>query len=216
MITIGILGAFGLNNWNESINNRKKEKILLTEIQNEFVLNRQQLDSAKKSHWMGYKSAKWFRDYFPFTDSNQPSNDSITFHLRNTLTNWTFDPSQSTINSIINTSSMELISNPTLRRDLMRWTDVVNDYKEEEDRMVAYVFGKYIDFFSSNYNLRKLFTDRNLENVKPMQTDEVENVMNRRFNLYRNIVLSKDGEIDEVERLLDEIITLTDLAQETN
>lgn len=216
VVIVGILIAFTLSNWNESNNRRTKENILLTEIHNEFVLNRQQLDTAKKQHRQGYNSAKWFLDHFPFNDYNRPSNDSIAFHLRKTMSNWTFDPSQSTINSIINTSSMELISNPTLRRDLMRWTDTVNDYKEEEDRMVAYGFGKYLDFFSSNYNLRKLLRERSLENVKPMQTEEFENVMFRRFLFYRSIVGSKDGEIDEVERLLNEIIALTDLAQETN
>ena len=48
-----------------------------------------------------------------------------------------------------------------------------------------------------------------------MQTDEFENLMDIRFIGYRSIVLS-DGELAEVERLLDEIITLTDLAKETN
>jgi len=215
VVIVGVLIAFMLSNWNESISMRKKEKILLTEIHNEFVLNRQQLDSVKKRHWEGYNSAKWFRDHFPFTDSNRPSNDSINFHLLKTATNWTFDPSQSTLNSIINTSSMELISNPILRRNLMTWTDVVKDYKEEEDRMVAYGFGKYLDFFSSNYNLRKLFGYRKLENIKPMQTDEFENLMDTRFIRYRSIV-HRDGELAEVERLLDEIITLTDPAKETN
>ena len=79
-----------------------------------------------------------------------------------------------------------------------------------------YGFGEYLDFFSSNYNLSKLLRDGYLENAKPMQTEEFENVIFRRFLHYRNIVGSINGEMDEVERLLDDIIALTDLTKETN
>ena len=39
VIIIGILGAYGLNNWNEYENNRSKEYELLSELKTEITIN---------------------------------------------------------------------------------------------------------------------------------------------------------------------------------
>ena len=41
VVTIGILGAFTLNNWNENLKERKKEKILLQQLKEDFETNQE-------------------------------------------------------------------------------------------------------------------------------------------------------------------------------
>lgn len=90
--------------------------------------------------------------------------DSLSLYITNTFENWTFNPQQSTVNSLTNTSSFEIISNIELRRLLQNWDEMVKDYKEEEILSKYYCFDVYfpylrrhIPFINSNnlFNKKK-------------------------------------------------------------
>ncbi|WP_462251739.1 DUF6090 family protein [Ekhidna sp.] len=44
VITIGVLGAFALNNWNQSSKDREREQAILGQLKTEFTSNLNQLD----------------------------------------------------------------------------------------------------------------------------------------------------------------------------
>ncbi|MEO1033344.1 MAG: hypothetical protein AAFX55_18290, partial [Bacteroidota bacterium] len=78
------------------------------------------------------RSAEKIIDRFPLIELNESELDSLSQDLFYMIYHYTFNPSKGITNSLLNTSSFELISNDSLRNLLIRWNDQVEDYREEE------------------------------------------------------------------------------------
>ncbi len=58
--------------------------------------------------------------------------DSLSWYLKNTGYRGTFNPSNGAINTLVSSSSFDIISNDQLRSILIQWKDLVADYLEDE------------------------------------------------------------------------------------
>ena len=120
----------------------------------------------------------------------------------------TFNPSQSSIVSLINSSSINIIRNEELRKLLVSWQDFTLDYQEDEllGRMVIYenfdklVSGK-MDF---NFNFKDNRYDLNI-----LESLELEYVIYLRKGTLENIL--NDGQYETLENCINRIIEFTEL-----
>jgi Family of unknown function (DUF6090) len=210
LVMIGILLALQVNNWNNNRIERKKEINYITNINKEFKLNKTQLDSVVFNHQTVYDNTIKILDLMPI-DINTVNKDSLSSYISNTIRHFTFNPQQSIVNSLTNTSSFEIISNPELRELLQRWDELVIDYQEEELLYKEYSFdnfipllSKHISFIGFNNN-DNIFDDDN--KMTFLNSLEFKNAIAIRQALIIDVLL-KD-ELKEIKKTIDRIIELT-------
>lgn len=209
VITIGILGAFALNSWNENRKLRQKEAGLIKEINFEFKENRRQLESVINGQKNSLKSTNWLIEEWPFTEKTD--NDSLKYHFLNSLSTWTFNSAQSNLNTIINSGSFDIIQNDSLRQILVQWEYVLNDYKEEENRNMEFFNNEYIPFFQRHIDFKKFLRFNELKYSDFDSSVETSNIFMIRYLTLFNTVHNNENEQQKVMTMIDSIIALTEL-----
>lgn len=206
LVVIGILIALSINNWNEQRKNNLKEKFILADIHEEFLQNKKQLDTVVFYNKRSFLNCKKLVALFPI-DIKKDNLDSISRYINYSMFTYTFNPSQGTIKSIVNTSSFDIIQNDSLRNILISWQDLVTDLQEDElvtkntvIKLIDPKFSKNLDY---NLNLKD---KRN--HLEFLETLEFEYLMHIRFNNL-NGIFKKGTELDKVTYNLNKIIALT-------
>ncbi len=214
LVMIGILLALQVNNWNNDRIQKKKEADYIEHIHKEFLMNKAQLDSANSYHSRVYTNANKILDLLPI-DPNAINKDSLSFYITETFHNWTFNPQQSTINSLTNTSSFDIISNLELRELLQNWDELVKDYNEEEIISKAYSFNDYFPYlrkhisFKNVVNSDNIFYNPNID-VAFLNDLEFENAIAFRRELIKDIIdPAHENELKLVRQSIHRIIELT-------
>ncbi|UAM99085.1 hypothetical protein K8354_04475 [Polaribacter litorisediminis] len=211
LVMIGILLALQVSNWNQERKEADKEQLLLEALHQEFLENRNQLDSVVFVHERSLASTQKMISRFPI-NIKTVNLDTLSKSFQY-WGNWsTFNPSQGVIKSLVNSSTFELISNPELRVLLVSWEDVLADYKEEEDIAVQLLYDDLFPELASNIAWRSsgLMDDRFDKNY--LTTFNFENLFLRRADILRTIlgIDSKNNyELLQIKVTIDRIIELS-------
>lgn len=132
VITIGILGAFALNNWNEERQARATEKVILTNLKTEVEANVDILGETMRRHWHSFYCGSELLKLFGTDVSDIPSSqlDSIISYAE---TVWTFESRDGTIKSIISSGNLDYIQNDSLKAMITSFDgEVINATQETE------------------------------------------------------------------------------------
>ena len=160
VIVMGISFSFWINEWNNLRNIKKLEKAYLTNINLEFKENKIQF--VKRLRFMNktYDVGKSFINKFPINEQNSDSIFEGIFGKPPYLSIIvSFDPSSSSIKSLINSPSFSKMSNLKLKKHITEWSDLVIDYKEEEDASNM-VSNEIIQFHKNSKSLNYNFEGR--------------------------------------------------------
>jgi hypothetical protein len=208
LVVIGILIALSINNWNETLIKSNEETTVLANIHQEFKENKVQLDTVLKSHKLAYISCAKIISLFPIKSKPVPVVlDSLSKHMWDSYGGYTFNPSQSSINALISTSSFDIIKDENLRDLLISWSDLLEDYKEEEQSSKNYVWNQYDPYLSKKFDWNFNFKDlRN--NFEALQTLEFEFLVKTRHD-FLDQILTSSGELKKLQESLGKIIELT-------
>ena len=208
LVVIGILIAVQIDNSNNDSKERAKEKILLSEINEEFKTNRVLFDSVKFSLMKAARSMEWIIDKTPIANASLLPYDSLYSNLKTVISySNTFEPSQSTIKSIVNTSSYEIIMNDTLRKLLIQWPDVLLDFQNAEKDLQDYRKANMIPYFMDKFELKKFYVDEELD----PEFTETTLFANQMWTLYYRFgQLTEESSFLKVDNMIDEIIELTE------
>lgn len=185
LVVIGILIALQVNNWNEQRKDQHKEAEFLKQIHTEFSENKKQFEIIKNFHLKSLKSCQWMLKNQPFKTANL---DSLRYHSLWSRVSYTFDPSQSSIKSLISSGSINLIQDFELRELIIRWQDLINDYLEEEIEMRKFTIDFFIPFTLDNF---KLYTEDE-------RFDEVLNFEQKQLEKYLNLIARKKRILNEI------------------
>lgn len=128
VIIIGIIGAFALNNWNESRSNSDFEMNALIGLKEEFELNNTRFmeNSEVKETALNF--------YYKYQEALQSGNVPFEMIRQADLNHGagTFNPANGILNSLIFSGNLDKISNSQLKYLLADWKDLLQDYQEEE------------------------------------------------------------------------------------
>ena len=199
LVMVGILLALQVSNWNKNRQDRVSEQKLLNSIHKDFLENKKQFDITKYTHQTHLSSLESIISLLPVS-GNKISADSIRYY-HSLLKNNTFNASSSTVEAIVNSNSIELIKNDTLKEYLISWKNVLNDYKEEEDYYYKFLNELYYPFVLKSFDLLEL---------KPLEvysTKEYQNYIIFRKGFAKSIV--KAIKEESIENNINEIIRLT-------
>jgi len=209
LVVIGILIALSINNWNENRINSNKERTILANIHKEFIENKIQLERVVKGHRKEHRSSAKIISLFPITSKPDPIVlDSLSRYLWDSYEGYTFNPSQTSINSLSSTSSFDIISNVDLRNLLISWSDLVKDYQEDERYNKEFIMNLYEVYISKHFDWNFNFNDER-NDFKALQSLEFEYLVQNKYDLV-NWILYENFELKKVQETLDKIIELSD------
>lgn len=204
LVVIGILIALYINNQNEYRKERHKEQTILNELQSDFKTNLDNFFHVKQKQYNTYRSGE-----IVFRNINKlhipASRDSVFRHATNMFGGYPYHPSNGVVESLISSGDINLITNDTLRRFLVSWKDVFNDYHEE----VVFDRNLWTNLIEPYIVHNGDFLNLNSEKNKKLLTDTVFiNMLVRKQFFQRNIVNAIGGK-DGLEHHLQEIVRLT-------
>ncbi len=207
LVMVGILLALQVSNWNQQRKAANKEEILLSELHQEFVENRVQFNIVVGKHQEAMDACDSLIVMFPI-DIITVNLDSLAQTSLGLKRRWTFNPSQGIINSLVSTSSFELISNRELRNLLVSWNDVIIDYQEDELHSQKFVID-YLNPFLNKYFLYPVRFDDSRVDLTMLTSLEFENLIWQRREHLTDI-LGRDLEFSKLQTTIDRIIELSD------
>jgi len=204
VITFGILFAFALNNWNEDRKNQKLEAAFLSDINQEFKGNKSEFDKILKIRTSILEMCGKVESLRPLTIQNW---ECLKPMIQKLLRAPTFDPSQSSLESLINSSSIDIIKNNTLKKVLLSWSKIVADRKEEENY--------YMEINHTCYDWLRLNTD--VATLNLINSDHLfvfQNLLQANCT-YVNLLVNSNpssgrNESEELANAIDSIISLTE------
>jgi hypothetical protein len=209
LVMIGILLALQVNNWKENRINSNKETTILANIHKEFKDNKIQLERVVMGHRKEHNSSAKIISLFPITSKPDPIVlDSLSRYLWDSYEGYTFNPSQTSINSLSSTSSFDIISNEDLRNLLISWNDLVKDYQEEEEYNLDFIMNQYEVYISKHFGWNFNFKDER-HDFKALESLEFEYLVQQKYSKI-NWILNASGELKKVQGTLDKIIELSD------
>jgi uncharacterized protein DUF6090 len=209
LVVIGILLAVQINQWSQNKKDHKQELLLLSQIHDEFLKNKDQLDLVVSKHQAAMTATEELMSLFPL-DLNKIGHEQLNSLFMQMLFSYTFNPSEGSINALINTSSFDLISNDTLRLRLTQWTDMSLDYREDEILAKTYAREFMIPFIVKNfiYNDGVKFID-NPQTKKALKSQELENIIGFRKLTLEQIVKNAELELENLQAALKDILDLS-------
>ena len=206
LVVIGILIAIQINSHYEKKKELAKEQAFLREINLDFKSNKAQLDSIiefnKINHHAGLRLQEILKKFDSrnpkITEANRKFADSIGYYNRLVWRNKSFNPKNGTVEALLNSSSFDLISNDTLRRNLIAWKDVLGDYLEEEEFGMQFLFNEYGPWARENIEP---------ENAMALFSIQHQNfVFKRTGDLNNNLTMVKEEGLAD---MINDIIRLT-------
>ena len=211
LVMIGILLALQVNNWNTIRAQKQKEQILLSALNKEFKTNKTQLDSVVFYGKSSMKSNAYLLSRLPIKDVKKENLDSLSFHIWNHTNIWTFNPSNGVTGSIMNSSSINIISNIELRQILVGWKDLLLDYQEEEIKAL----NNYHERLKSYEKKHLLWTDKGMlidsrVDLSFLTSLEFDNYVLDRQNDLIQILENNSGELEAIIIAIDRIIKLSE------
>ena len=204
LVVIGILIALQINTWNQNHNNKKRESAFVAAIHQEMIENQMQLDTVMFYHRRALHSTQALIAKFPINIEHD-NLDSIAKHLYNSLYTHTYNPSEGSIQSIVNTASIDLIQNEELRTLLSSWRGLLSDFQEGELSTKLVVTEKLDDVLANNIDFDlNLLDPRNKLDI--LESLKFEYLIKLRLSTLENLF---DWDYEDLQNSQNSIIQLT-------
>jgi hypothetical protein len=201
LVVIGILIALSINNWNDNRKNRISERKLLDNIHRDFVQNKIQFDTVKAINYRNLAALNSRIALFPI---KRDSAKIAAFQSYQIAPGISYNPYSSSIKSVINSNSLELIQDEELRKYLVSWEDVLLDYQEEEIAYFKFMNEQFWPYVRENFD----FLGSDQEMIKDGFSSIItQNMMVSRRDNIRGII--KAIEEEPIEHHINKIIRLT-------
>ena len=143
VITIGILGAFMLNNWNEDRKNSNTEEKALIDLKNEFEQNNERLLRVVE---LKRKAEFELRNYIRAITSDSLSITDKSQIERPDIAGYAWFSDYSVLNSLLSTGKIDNLKNDSLKYLLTGWITKVSAYSDRQSIYNKITLEKLFDF----------------------------------------------------------------------
>ena len=160
LVIIGILIAVSINGWNEERKLKIEEQAILKDLKQEMETNLEALEIVIEEHQKSFEAAKEMRALIGNRDAfNKMPDSTYASIFRKMNNNYTYDPRNGILNSIISSGQVNIISNKELKylmASLKEWTvdAFENTMKIENQRD---------DLLNSTYHNNYIFKDGKID-----------------------------------------------------
>ncbi|MCA0133794.1 DUF6090 family protein [Winogradskyella alexanderae] len=170
LVVMGILIALQINNWNEERKDRKREQVILKNLQIDFKTNINNVNEAYDSFMQAYDASA---SLLEIIRSNAEIDNTEIEHLIDEIINKTMslDIITGSIDEMLNTGSINLIRDTDLRKQLSNWSYYQTDTEDDIVIYRDYLFDLFIPSLTNKVLLRNMETpdffeeDINFKNI---------------------------------------------------
>ena len=204
LVVIGILIALQINNWNEQRKNIAKEKNILKLLHKDFKRNLSEFKRIKDLHLNTLEK----QNIILRNVSKVPEKtamDSISKYGKGIFGGFTYNASNGVIESLISSGDINLITNDSLKKYLVSWKDILEDYTEEEV-LSQNLWRTTIEPFLIN---KSIFYNPQDERSFKLMKDTVFLSMLTRYNHYTNNIINETLVKNSIEDYLRIIVELS-------
>jgi Family of unknown function (DUF6090) len=166
LVMIGILFALQVNEWNNKRQESSKEQLFLKNLQTDFNANIIEFNKVYKSSAEAYIASNSLLEIIKKNDAI--TNNTEIEGLIDTIINdfSSLDLTDGSINEIINTGSLNIIKDQSLRSQLSKWSQTMNDMNDDIKITNDYLFNKFIPSLKDKSLLRNIrIPQRLIENT---------------------------------------------------
>jgi hypothetical protein len=165
VITIGILGAFALNSWNDESNREEAELKILKEIKSNLELDLIDLNENRTGHFQNLQRL----DSLKRAEEFQLTKEQVATNFYSAFRDYIYTPQRSAIETLT-AKGVDLISDDSLRIGILRLYDfyTASLVKIEEDYQPSqftddfiYIQNKYylrMDFNGDSHQIQPVFS----------------------------------------------------------
>ena len=155
LVVIGILIALQINNWNEQRKTDIKEQILLRSLRQEFIHNREELNTVIEITRNNIKGAGEFASILSPEETNLSDAEIATYWNNALRREAIYRPGLGVLNEAINSGNLSVIKNSELRNILFSFDAELQQLRKQEE-VVFDVRMKCYDILSNYGSFRKL------------------------------------------------------------
>ena len=203
LVMIGILLALQVSNWNDNRKDRISERKILDNIHKDFKKNKKNFDSMKDINYRSLAALDTMVALFPLNRDSLKINTYFNYNRQ--IEGITYNAYSSTVESVINSNSIQLIQDEELQQYLVSWKDVLLDFQEEETTYYKMLNDQFWPYLIEVFD----YTGKDREmGLKEMSTVKYQNMVINRRNYLRNIIEATEEE--PIENHINEIIRLTE------
>ena len=164
LVVIGILIALQINNWNQKRLELNEEKVILSNLKEDFQSAMAEFESLNSIRNQIISAAKQIIRITPETVNNYQTNYLDSLFSR-TLGGPTYNNKAGSLDVLLTSGKINLISNQNLKKKLISWPGDVDDMIEDEVDHNEIYTGKYCDIMNkylSWNDLVKAYITKNL------------------------------------------------------
>jgi len=215
LVMIGILLALQVNNWNENRLAKLEEKSILSNLNQEFLQNKEALKNDLKVSDEAYQSGLIIMDLIgkSRTELESINTDSI---LYKTVEYNSFNPSENALSDLLQSGRLQILQNEKLKDLLYQWTRILKRTVENFEGFDNKIENDVLTYLTTHHSLKdidyygtlkwKSKSVLKIDKLKIFEDIEYENLMDDA--LYR--LLNYLDNLKEAQAIIDNII------QETN
>jgi hypothetical protein len=211
LVVIGILIALQVNEWNQVRKNEREEKVILSNLKNEFDQNVNHLKEVWEILGNSQESSLKIMQLMN-QDRNILENHNLDSLIYWTIEYYPFNPSNNVFADLVQSGRLQLIRDEDLRNKLFEWSTEMENYRNSfeeyqhfvENQILVYLIDhmalKNIDQYSTlkweepstfESDVASIFRDRKYENI-------VDNHMYHASLIHDHFIV--------LEKLIDQII----------
>lgn len=218
LIVIGILIALGINNWNQTRQDSRKEQFYLDGLKTEFEASHTKLTTLIEVNRMNFENSKQIAVFI--TDENSTiSETELSKLLYNAFSfEIAYNPNNSLLNELINSGKLESISSAELRKHLTSWASIIQSTHNQEMTLRKQRERTLDIFREGKGSIKTILDDSGIteetglskrkvykSNLEIIRSTEFEN------NLLMFILTGISTETEHYQPLLEEIDTILEL-----
>jgi len=214
LVVIGILIALQINNWNENRKETAEIRAILENLHDEFSENKKLYDAniseTKLAKQIGYTIMNLMGQSEEVLKTKHI--DSLIYTL---LEPGEFRPSENTVNDLIQSGRLRLLTNKKLKVQLYNWQSQLKDLQVAFERVELKVDNELIPYLSKHYALKDIdkYGDLNWKENSTLKIDkyaifnhiEFENIVDD--YLYR--VVAAEKSFEKIGQIINVIIEET-------
>ncbi len=162
LVVIGILIALSINNWNEKQKFKAEALRVIKELNAEFADNRIVL--KERIHHLENANRN-VRVVLSYMNKNHDLIQKINMDsiINNSLYYGNFNPANSTILELISSGKLNLVSNQSLKQNLYKWIQLLEDSDEDFKNQDQQAQTQLIPYIIKHLSIKNLNTYKDLE-----------------------------------------------------
>tara|TARA_R110002072_G_scaffold22615_1_gene79208 strand:+ start:25762 stop:26517 length:756 start_codon:yes stop_codon:yes gene_type:complete len=162
LVVIGILIALQINNWNEDKKQQAESQYKLEELREEFTENRVVLKQRIKDL---ERANNHVRKIVDITNRVEPDHKNYDFDsiISHSLKYGNYNPANSTIQELISSGKLDLITNNQLKKSMYTWLQMLEDSDEDFKNQDHQAQSLLIPYLYKNISMQNLNAYNNME-----------------------------------------------------